>query len=100
MTGNSGGAISPTAGNINTVGTGSITVAGAGDTLTAQLTGLTNHAVLLGAGTATINNLGPTVTAGQILQSGGAAADPAFSTATYPSTTSPNNILILLLRIL
>lgn len=93
LTGNTGGAISPTAGNINTVGTGSITIAGSGSTLTTQLTGLTNHAVLVGAGTATITNVGPTATAGQVLQSAGAAADPAFSTATYPSTTTVSQIL-------
>lgn len=93
LTGNSGGAISPTAGNINTLGTGSITIAGAGSTLTTQLTGLTNHAVLVGAGTATITNVGPTSTSGQVLQSQGALADPAFSTATYPSTTTINQIL-------
>lgn len=93
LTGNSGGAIGPSSGNINTVGTGSITIAGAGNTLTTQLTGLTNHAVLIGAGTATITNVGPTATSGQILQSQGAAADPAFSTATYPATTTINRIL-------
>jgi hypothetical protein len=93
LTGNSGGAISPVAGNINTVGTGSITTVGAVNTLTTQLTGLTNHAVLVGAGTATITNVGPTATAGQVLQSAGAAADPAFSTATYPLTTTVSQIL-------
>ena len=93
LTGNTGGTISPVAGNINTIGTGSITIAGAGNTLTTQLTGLTNHAVLVGAGTATITKVGPTATAGQILQSAGAAADPVFSTATYPSTTTVNQIL-------
>lgn len=94
LTGNSGGVIAPDgAGNINTLGTGSITIAGAGNTLTSQLTGLTNHAVLIGAGTATITKLGPTATAGQVLQSAGAAADPAFSTATYPSTTTINQML-------
>src|SRR5260221_385743 len=93
LTGNSGGAISPTANNINTLGTGSITIAGSGSTLTTQLTGLTNPAVLFGAGTATITNVGPTSTTGQVLQSAGASADPAFSTATYPSTTTVSQIL-------
>jgi len=93
LTGDSGGALSPTLGNINTLGTGSITIAGAGSTLTTQLTGLTNHALQVGAGTATLTQLGPTATAGQVLQSAGAAADPAFSTATYPATTTINQIL-------
>lgn len=81
LTGNSGGAISPTAGNINTLGTGSITIAGAGSTLTTELTGLINHNVLIGAGTATITNVAPSATSGVPLISQGAAADPAFGTA-------------------
>lgn len=95
LTGNSGGAVPPTGGNINTLGTGSITIVGVPgtSTLTTQLTGLTNHAVLVGAGTATVTKVGPTATAGQVLQSAGAAADPAFSTATYPLTTTINQIL-------
>ena len=93
LTGNSGGAIAPVAGNINTLGTGSITIAGAGSTLTTQLTGLTNHAVLVGAGTATMTNIGPSATVGQILQSAGVSADPAYSTATYPLTTTASQIL-------
>lgn len=93
ITGDSGGALSPTAGNWNLLGSGSITTSGAGSTLTTQLTGLTNHAVLVGAGTSTITKVGPTATAGQVLQSAGAAADPAFSTATYPSTTTISQIL-------
>lgn len=81
LTGNSGGAIAPVANNINTVGTGSITIAGAGSTLTTQLTGLTNHNVLVGAGTATITNVAPSATSGVPLISQGAAADPVFGTA-------------------
>jgi hypothetical protein len=81
LTGNTGGAISPTAGNINTLGTGSITIAGSGSTLTTQLTGLTNHNVLVGAGTATITNVAPSATSGVPLVSNGASSDPSFSTA-------------------
>jgi hypothetical protein len=94
LTGNSGGAVGPSAGNINTVGTGSLTVVGTPltNTLTFQLTGLTNHAVLVGAGTATITNVGPTATTGQVLQNN-SGADPSYSTATYPSTTTINQIL-------
>lgn len=39
LTGNSGGAISPTAGNINILGGSGVTVVGAGSTLTVSLTG-------------------------------------------------------------
>lgn len=91
LTGNSGGAISPTAGNINTVGTGSITISGSGSTLTTQLTGLTNHAIQIGAGTATLTQLASGTT-GQVLQTN-TGADPTWSTATYPSTTTINQIL-------
>ena len=92
LTGNSGGAISPSSGNINTLGTGSITISGSGSTLTTQLTGLTNHAVLVGAGTATITNIAATSNTGAILQNN-SGADPSYSTATYPSTTTINQIL-------
>lgn len=82
VTGNSGGAVSPDgAGNINIVGTGSITVAGSTNTETIQLTGLTNHNVLVGAGTATVTKVAPSSTSGVPLVSQGAAADPAFGTA-------------------
>lgn len=80
ITGDSGGALSPTAGNWNLLGTGSITTSGAVSTLTTQLTGLTNHAVLVGAGTATITKLG-IGSNGQVLI-GASAADPAFATLT------------------
>lgn len=83
LTGNSGGAVGPTAGNINTLGTGSVTVVGTPltSTLTYELTGLTNHNVLVGAGTATITKVAPSATSGVPLISQGAAADPAFGTA-------------------
>ncbi len=84
----------PTAfGLVNDKGSGSITTVGSLNTITTQLTGLTNHALLVGAGTTTITKVGPTATAGQVLQSAGSSADPAFSTATYPSTTTINQIL-------
>jgi hypothetical protein len=53
---------------------------------------LTNHAVLVGAGTTTITKVGPSASTGQILQNN-AAADPSYSTATYPSTTTVSQIL-------
>lgn len=93
ITGNTGGAISPTAGNWTIQGNGSLTSAGSGSTLAFSLTGLTNHAVLVGSGGATITKVGPTSTSGQILQSAGASADPAFSTATYPATTTVSQLL-------
>lgn len=80
---------------LGTIGTGTW----AGTTITVDHGGtgratLTNHGVLVGAGTTAITQLG-TGSAGQVLQSGGASADPAYSTATFPSTaTGTGKILI------
>jgi hypothetical protein len=49
-------------------------------------TTLTNHGVLIGAGTSAVTQL-VTGSAGQALLSGGASADPAYSTPTYPSAS-------------
>lgn len=52
-------------------------------------TAATNHAVLIGGSTSsTLTNVGPTSTAGQVLQSAGSSADPVFSTATFPATAT------------
>ncbi len=57
-------------------------------------TSASNHAILIGGSTtSTFSNVGPTATSGQVLQSAGASADPAFSTAVYPSTTTINQVL-------
>lgn len=92
ITTNSGTATWAATGNL--VGSGSITTSGSGSTATAALTGLTNHALLVGAGTDTITKVGPSAIAGQILRSGGSSADPSFSTATYPATAGTSgNVL-------
>lgn len=88
------GSATPVGNNLNVFGSGSITTSGSGATLTTALTGLTNHAVLVGAGTSTITKVGPSATAGQIFQSGGASADPVFSTATYPSTATGTGTIL------
>jgi hypothetical protein len=85
--------VKPTNGNVNLSGAGSLTTVGSGSTATVELTGLTNHAVLVGAGTTTITKVVPSSTSGQVLQSAGSSADPAYSTATYPATTTINQIL-------
>ncbi len=83
ITGNDAVAISGSGSpvNVNIVGTGSITTSGAASSETISLTGLTNHNVLIGAGTATITKVAPSATSGIPLISQGAAADPAFGTA-------------------
>lgn len=80
-------------GNISLIGTGSITTVGSLNTETLQLTGLTNHALLVGAGTATITKLA-LGSSGQVLQSGGASSDPAYSTATFPSTGTATGTIL------
>ena len=90
FTGNSGGAEVPLAGNFNILGTGSITTIGTANTETISLTGLTAHNVLLGAGTATIGLAAPS-TAGFVLTSNGASADPTFQAATGSSLELAGN---------
>lgn len=94
LTPDSGGVQSPTAGNINMPGSGSITTVGSGSTITTQLTGLTNHAVLVGAGTATITKVGPVASTGAVLMSNGLASDPGFSTATYPAIATGTGTIL------
>lgn len=57
-------------------------------------TTLTNHGVLLGQATSAITSTAAG-SAGQVLRSGGAGADPAYSTATYPATaTGTSKVLV------
>lgn len=87
------GTATPAAAILNELGSGSITTTGAGNTITTALTGLTDHAVLIGAGTSTITKVGPVASTGAVLMSNGLASDPGFSTATYPATTTVSQIL-------
>lgn len=57
-------------------------------------TTLTNHGVLVGATTTAITQLAAG-SAGQVLQSGGASADPAYSTATYPATAGTSGKILI-----
>ncbi len=82
----------PLANTLDIFGSGSIQTSGAANVVTIFLTGLTNHAVLVGAGTSTITKVGPTANTGAVLQNN-AGADPSYSTATYPSTTTINQLL-------
>lgn len=79
------------AGDIQLSGSGSIQSVAGTNELTYQLTGLTNHAVLVGAGTSTITKLAVGTT-GQLLV-GATGADPAFASSangdfTFTSSTS------------
>lgn len=80
ISGNTGGPEVPdSGGNFNLLGSGSIIVAGSANTETVQLTGLTNHNVLVGSGTDTITNVSPD-TKNFVLTSNGLSADPSFKT--------------------
>lgn len=75
------------AGLVNIVGTGSLTVVGSLNTLTPQLTGLTNHAVLVGAGTSTINSGAPLIGATGTVFLGNTGADPGWGSTLAGSFT-------------
>lgn len=84
--------------SITTLGTVS-TGTWAGTTITVNhggtgQTSLTNHGVLVGAGTSAITQLAAG-SAGQVLQSGGASADPAYSTPTYPSGSGTSRKILV-----
>lgn len=53
---------------------------------------VTQYDVLVGGSANSISSIGPG-SAGQILQSGGNASNPAYSTTTYPSTNAINTLL-------
>jgi hypothetical protein len=52
----------------------------------------TQYAVLVGGAANTVVSVGPG-SAGQVLQSGGNAANPVYSTSTYPATNAINTLL-------
>jgi hypothetical protein len=54
---------------------------------------LTQYDVLVGGAGNTISSVGPG-TAGQVLQSGGGSANPAYSTATYPATAGTSGTVL------
>ncbi len=81
----------PGTGQITLSNGNNITVTGSpvvlGGAASFNLTGTSNHAIQVGNATASLTSLA-TGSAGQVLQSGGASADPAYSTATYPATAT------------
>lgn len=54
---------------------------------------LPDHSIALGTGVPGLSSVGPSATTGSILQSAGAAADPVFSTASYPSTATIGDLI-------
>lgn len=90
----------PSAGSVTSVSgtTNQVAVANGTTTPVISLVGpytpstYTAHGILVGEGTSSIAAMA-TGSAGQIVQSGGASADPVYSTATYPATTTVNRLL-------
>lgn len=82
LTGNSGGAVGPSGGNINVLGSGNINVAGNAGTFTETITlvGTTNHSIQLGNAAGSLTSLG-VATNGQ-LPIGSTGADPVLATLT------------------
>lgn len=54
---------------------------------------LTDHGILIGSGVAAIDAMSAG-TAGQLVTSSGAAADPVWTTATYPATAAIGDVLV------
>lgn len=75
------------AGLVNIIGSGSTTTVGSLNTLTVELTGLTNHSVLVGSGTTTITKVAPAA-AGTVLTSNGVSADPSFQNIPVQGVTN------------
>lgn len=90
FTANTGSAV-PAANNLNILGAGSLTSTGSGSTITMALTGLTNNAVLVGAGTNTITKVLPSATVGNPLVSQGSSADPVFSATPVVTSITISN---------
>ena len=69
-----------------------ISTSGAGSTVSIALSGTTQYALQVGDATGSLDSLA-IGTASQVLQSAGAGANPAWSTTTYPVTTTQGDIL-------
>jgi hypothetical protein len=79
--------------NQNTTGTsanvtGAVAVANGG---TGQ-TSLTANALLVGGGTAAVNLVGPSATAGQVLESGGSSSLPSFQNISIPTGSQGGSV--------
>jgi hypothetical protein len=83
ITGGSGGAVGPNAGNLTLAGGNNISTVGDAltSTITINVAGTTNHAVQIGNATNSLTSVSPSATSGVPLISQGAAADPVFGTA-------------------
>jgi hypothetical protein len=81
--------------NVGHGGTGAVTLTGVltgNGTSAITASAVTQYDVLVGGASNAVGSVGPG-SSGQVVQSGGNAANPAYSTATYPSTTTINQLL-------
>jgi hypothetical protein len=99
LSGDSGTA-TPTAGNIKIAGTtAQVATTASGSTVTVSLIGpytpatYTAHGVLIGEGASSIVATSAGL-AGQLLTSGGASADPTWTTATFPGTVGATGTIL------
>lgn len=81
--------VSITGSPVSLGGTATINVSGPPSATT-----LTAHGVVLGQGTSAVTATAAG-NAGQVLQSGGASADPTYSTPTYPSTSGTSGKILI-----
>ena len=79
-------------GGITVAGGNNITTTGTANTLTIDVTGTTQYAVQVGDATGSLDSLA-VGSANQIMQSAGAGSNPAWSSATYPATTTQGDVL-------
>lgn len=91
INGNSG-SVTPTLGVVTISGGNNITTSGSGSTLTVNVSGTTNHTVQIGNATNSLTSIA-TGSSGQLLQSAGSSADPAWTTSTYPATNAQGDLI-------
>jgi len=78
----------------NAINASTAGIVGFDGTATFTGTAVTQYNLLAGgSANDTISNIAPSATSGTILQSQGSSANPAYSTASYPATTTANDIL-------
>lgn len=90
--GSDSGSATPSSGSFSIIGGTDIATSGAGANITVSITGTTQYGLQVGDASGGIASLG-LGTATQVLQSGGAGSNPAWSTATYPATTTQGDVL-------
>ena len=95
LTGDAGGAVGPDGfGNIDITGGNNITITGVPGTnsMTVDVTGTTQYAIQVGDATGSLDSLA-IGTAGTLLYSLGAGANPSWTATTYPLTSTTGDLI-------